>query len=471
MPSIANGCEIIPIEELSALVGEPLVIRPDGMAALGVDEPQSVFGQWTSNGVGSVDTVCDYLVDGTSGDGQRLRVLVSQTFDTRDGAGAFYAFKRDVEYREYLGPRTDLTLPNTDAAFMLADSTAQAVFVWCDSRVLSFGPLGMSGSEYAPGTLEAVALRLATDHCPPGYIAGAPVPPPIDPLTTTTPPTTSSPVTPAAAPAGNQVATIIDEIGAASPMTCDELSNRLTSDGCTDIDQAFFNRLVIERPAAFNDFYGSGVIEVAHNDEPLWLAALGFQACKAYQSGAGLSDFVNLLDAEMVGYTSDEAAQIYDFAVSRLCPTPESAPAADAPNPPSAPVTDPAVRVEPLVDLAQGPCEVQTSVVLGIDAQGTLWLCSGSGERWPLEFEGAIEYFDDERYPLRLGQHGAQVQFVQGLLAHLGYDVGPSGADGYFGASTYLAVVEWQFRSGRPVTEVVTVEDMEAMRAQVVAGR
>jgi peptidoglycan hydrolase-like protein with peptidoglycan-binding domain len=140
---------------------------------------------------------------------------------------------------------------------------------------------------------------------------------------------------------------------------------------------------------------------------------------------------------------------------------------AQAPSPPSQAVTDPDVPVVPLADLTQVPCEMQTTFVLGIDANGSLLFCSGDGEQWPLEFEADVEYFDDERYPLRLGQHGAQVQFVQSLLGSLGYELGPSGADGYFGAATYFSVIEWQFRNGRPVTEVVTVDDMEAMRSQV----
>jgi peptidoglycan hydrolase-like protein with peptidoglycan-binding domain len=53
------------------------------------------------------------------------------------------------------------------------------------------------------------------------------------------------------------------------------------------------------------------------------------------------------------------------------------------------------------------------------------------------------------------------------MLAALGFDVGDSGPDGYYGVGTYLAVFDWQLNAGRPITAAVTVEDMEAMRAQL----
>jgi len=140
------------------------------------------------------------------------------------------------------------------------------------------------------------------------------------------------------------------------------------------------------------------------------------------------------------------------------------------PAPPTPPVVDPTVVVEPFADLGAVPCEQQTSFVLGVTPDGGLFFCGGDGTQWPLEFEGEPAYFHDERYPLRLWQVGEQVRFVQSLLVQLGVDVGDSGADGYYGVATYLGVVDWQLSRGRPVTAMVTVEDMEAMRTELGAS-
>lgn len=139
-------------------------------------------------------------------------------------------------------------------------------------------------------------------------------------------------------------------------------------------------------------------------------------------------------------------------------------------EPPSRPVADPAVDVVPMVEESTTECDGAHVGMQAYTNDGALLWCGGDGFWVPLEFEGKITYFDDDRYPLRLGSHSAQVRFVQSMLVALGFDVGRSGADGYYGIDTYLAVFQWQRGSGQPVTAAVTIEDMNAMRAQLGSG-
>lgn len=134
----------------------------------------------------------------------------------------------------------------------------------------------------------------------------------------------------------------------------------------------------------------------------------------------------------------------------------------EAPAPPSPPVVNADEAVEPMVDVATTPC-TDGGAYFGYDVNGTTFTCAG--QWWPDEFEGGITYVDDDRYPLSVGQRGPHVAFVQTMLEALGYSVGESGADGYFGIATHTAVVKWQLASGRTVTAKVTVADMDAMRA------
>ena len=140
-------------------------------------------------------------------------------------------------------------------------------------------------------------------------------------------------------------------------------------------------------------------------------------------------------------------------------------PAPTWPSQPSSPESTPPLS-STYHFVASTPCDAAHDGSGGYDVNATTFVCI-AGSWIPAEFDGPIEYVHDDRYPLRLGRVGPHVQFVQTLLEQLGYDIGSSGADGYFGVATYRAVTTWQFDSGRPVTTVVTVEDMQAMRQQV----
>jgi N-acetyl-anhydromuramyl-L-alanine amidase AmpD len=63
---------------------------------------------------------------------------------------------------------------------------------------------------------------------------------------------------------------------------------------------------------------------------------------------------------------------------------------------------------------------------------------------------------------LKVGSKGEQVKIWQEFLIGLGYDLGPSGADGYFGQLSLKATKAWQKSQSAPVTGVVSEEEFQA---------
>ena len=59
---------------------------------------------------------------------------------------------------------------------------------------------------------------------------------------------------------------------------------------------------------------------------------------------------------------------------------------------------------------------------------------------------------------LRNGSTGAEVKKLQQDLIDAGYDVGRTGADGFFGSNTMAAVKKYQQDNGLPVTGVADVK-------------
>lgn len=162
------------------------------------------------------------------------------------------------------------------------------------------------------------------------------------------------------------------------------------------------------------------------------------------------------------GATGRYSVRLRIISIATSAPDPTNG---AVPAPPSEPIVNLDVAVVAMVDVGVTPCDAAHQGMTGYDANATTFFCGDHW--WPDEFEGGIEYVDDDRFPLGLGQSGPHVQFVQNLLSALDYDVGESGADGYFGIATYHSVVRWQIDTRRAVTAKVTVQDMEAMRAQV----
>lgn len=165
------------------------------------------------------------------------------------------------------------------------------------------------------------------------------------------------------------------------------------------------------------------------------------------------------------------AYRFVDAAEASMPPPAASVPASAAQwAPPSPPLVNVELHPEVLVPVETTLCTDGSPVRGGYYASGDTATCAGTW--WPDEFDGfdEVEYQADDRYPLHLGVKGPHVEFVQSMLAALGYDVGVSGADGYYGIATYLAVVRWHIDSGGPVTTMVTVDDMKAMRVQLGSG-
>ena len=96
--------------------------------------------------------------------------------------------------------------------------------------------------------------------------------------------------------------------------------------------------------------------------------------------------------------------------------------------------------------LSPAPMAVQRKIGDGHDLSSP-WLAGDS------KLEGA---FDNEAASfLQLGRRGTAVKRVQQLLFFLGYDIGPAGADGIFGADTDRAVKAFQTALAPPVDGIV----------------
>ena len=70
-------------------------------------------------------------------------------------------------------------------------------------------------------------------------------------------------------------------------------------------------------------------------------------------------------------------------------------------------------------------------------------------------FVGYRKYAQDELSLLKKGAKGVWANLLQRLLIHHGYNCGPTGADGDFGANTYNAVVAFQRARGLAVDGIV----------------
>jgi peptidoglycan hydrolase-like protein with peptidoglycan-binding domain len=70
--------------------------------------------------------------------------------------------------------------------------------------------------------------------------------------------------------------------------------------------------------------------------------------------------------------------------------------------------------------------------------------------------------------PMQRGSTGEYVRTLQSILGSLGFDVGPSGADGQYGAATEAAVRAWQGSEAFGVQRVTGVICMENWRALTV---
>jgi N-acetyl-anhydromuramyl-L-alanine amidase AmpD len=70
-------------------------------------------------------------------------------------------------------------------------------------------------------------------------------------------------------------------------------------------------------------------------------------------------------------------------------------------------------------------------------------------------------------FVLAKGSRGKDVEAVQEQLAALGYDLGPAGADGFFGSRTRNAVLAWEAEQGRTLDGKVDVDDFDVLTSPI----
>jgi len=87
---------------------------------------------------------------------------------------------------------------------------------------------------------------------------------------------------------------------------------------------------------------------------------------------------------------------------------------------------------------------------------------------WPYGHVAGHYNIQNARGEYHGGQNPADrpyIQRIQQRLIELGYDVGPDGADGWFGDNTKAAVEAWQRDAGRPVDGTIGADDWPVLFA------